>query len=82
MTESAFSRNPRLTIKCDQCSHKFTKTLRGLENKPRFPCPACGAIDDVTKMMAKATAFSKVLRKYFEDRAANFNREMRRLSKR
>ena len=81
MTESAFSRNPRLTIKCDQCSHKFTKTLRGIENKPTFTCPSCGVAIDATKTITKATALNNALRKHFEDRAANFNREMRRLRK-
>lgn len=82
MTESAFSRNPVLTVKCDQCSHKFIKTLRGIENEPRFACPSCGTITDATKVMTKATTLSKALRKYFKDRAAKFNSEMRRLSKR
>lgn len=77
MTDSAFPDNFPIPICCPQCGHKSQKMLRGLKNKPRFPCPSCGKALDTTEMIAKVTAGIEASVKKLKDTIAKCNRRMR-----
>lgn len=76
MTQSAFSHDSPLTISCSHCGHKFIKSLRGIENNPRFPCASCGVTINATKMITKAIALNKGAREYMKKLGDEFRRRL------